>query len=204
MRPAFDLMIISDGGPELVVRCARALAGAAPGRVALQLREPARAVRERIALGRALRALTRTHGSLLLINGDVDLARDLDADGVHLPERGLDPREARAQLGTHALVGASRHDAEGLARAAAAGADYATLSPVHAVDGKAPPLGIAGFSAICRDARLPVYALGGVGVGDVAALVEGGARGVAVIREVLAAPDPAAQTCALLGALSPR
>lgn len=204
MPPSFDLMIISDGGPDLPSRCAKALRGAAPGRVAVQLREPDRDPHARLALARALRALTREHGALLLINADVALARAVGADGVHLPERAIDPREARAQLGPHALVGASRHDAAGLARAAAAGADYATLSPVHAVAGKAPPLGVAGFARLCRQARLPVYALGGVTVDDVAALREGGAHGVAVIREVLAAPCPEARTRALLGAFGPR
>ena len=204
MEPTFDLMIISDGGPDLVARCARALESAPPGRVALQLRERTLDDASLCALGRTLRALTRARGAPLLVNDRLDLVRAIAADGVHLPERGCSPREARARLGSDALVGVSRHDARGLAEAADAGADYATLSPVHAVEGKAPPLGIAGFSAMCRAARLPVYALGGVRVADAAALREAGARGVAVIREVLAAQDPAAATRLLIEAFERR
>jgi len=204
MRPAFDLMIISDGGPDLVARCQRALAGALPGRVALQLRERTLDEPALHALGHALRAITHTHGVLLLVNDRIDLARAIKADGVHLPERNCSPRKARSQLGTEALVGVSRHDARGLAESADEGADYATLSPVHAVEGKAPALGIAGFAALCRAAQLPVYALGGVRVEDVPALREAGARGIAVIREVLAAADPAARTGQLIRAFDRR
>ena len=204
MRPAFALMIISDGGPDLLSRCARALAGAPRGRVAVQLRERTLDDAALYALGHALRALTHAHGALLLVNDRIDVARGIKADGVHLPERNCSPRDARALLGAEALVGVSRHDARGLAESAEQGADYATLSPVHAVEGKAPPLGISGFSVICRAARLPLYALGGVRVEDAAALREGGARGVAVIREVLGAADPAARTRQLIAAFERR
>lgn len=199
-RPGFDLLLITDGRPELVERIARALQYAEPGRVAVALREPERKTAELVALGHALRAVTDARGALLLVNDRVDIALAVDADGVHLPEAGFAPRVARQLLGSHALIGVSRHDPAGLLEASAQGADYATLSPVHAVAGKATPLGIEGFASCAALSALPLYALGGVRIADVASLLAAGARGIAVIREVLAAGDPAGQVRRLLDA----
>lgn len=202
MHPPFDLMIISDQGPDLLARMTRALSDVPPDRVAVQLRERTLDDAAWRALALALRGLTRARGVRLLVNGPIDAAKAIDADGVHLPEAGLSVREARAAIGPSAIVGASRHDRAGILRAAAEGADYATLSPVHAVVGKAPPLGIDGFGLVAASAPIPIFALGGVQVADVAALRAVGAHGVAVIREVLSDPAPGARTAALITALS--
>jgi thiamine-phosphate pyrophosphorylase len=173
--------------------------GALPG-VAVQLRAktwPARALFE---AGERLRAITREAGARLVINGRLDVALAVGADGVHLPEGGLPPAAVRA-LAPDALVGASCHDARGLERAAREGADYAVLGPVGHVPGKSPPLGLEGFRALVAGARVPVLALGGVGAEDAPALLEAGAHGVAVIRAVARASDPAAALRALLTAL---
>ncbi|HEY8427380.1 MAG TPA: thiamine phosphate synthase, partial [Sandaracinaceae bacterium] len=63
---------------------------------------------------------------------------------------------------------------------------------------KGPALGIDGFAEAVRSIAIDVYALGGVGAAHVSALREAGARGVAVVRAVYAAPDPAAAARALL------
>lgn len=131
---------------------------------------------------RLLREARQLTGPLpLIIHRRPDLARLLGAAGVHLPERGLPVAEARALLGPGALIGVSRHDGPGLA--AAAGADYATLSPLHAVPGKGPALGLAGFRAARAAApSLPVLALGGITPATAAAALEAGADGLAVLR----------------------
>jgi thiamine-phosphate pyrophosphorylase len=201
-RVGFDLLIVTDGKPRLRERIELALSRVTPGRVAILLREPQLPTRELVALGLALRTSADERGALLLVSDRVDVALAIDADGVQLPEAGFAPEQARALLGSHALIGVSRHAAASLLEAAARGADYATLSPVHAVQGKAPPLGIEGFARAIRDAALPVYALGGIRHEDVAALVARGARGVAVMRAVLSANDPAGATRRLLDALA--
>ena len=196
------MLLVTDARMRLIERLERALTGVAPGRVAVLLREPQLRTSELFALGRALRRLTDRVGALLLVSDRIDVALAIDADGVQLPESGFAPDIARQLLGSHAIVGASRHDRVGLTAAAARGADYATLSPVHAVEGKGTPLGLAGFAEEAARAPLPIYALGGVRCQDVAPLLAAGARGVAVMREVLAAEDPHARTAALLDALA--
>lgn len=198
----FDLLIVTDAKARLRERIDLALSRVGPGRVAICMREPQLNTRDLVALGHALRASTDERGALLLVSDRVDIALAIDADGVHLPEAGFAPEMARALIGKHALIGVSRHSPAGLMDAAARGADYATLSPVHPVEDKAPALGLDGFAAAIASAALPVYALGGIRSDDVAPLLARGARGVAVMRAVLSAVDPASAARRLLDALA--
>jgi thiamine-phosphate pyrophosphorylase len=204
VRASFALLVVTDARPALYERVECALSSAQPGRVALLVREPGLSTRALLELSRALRTLTEARGVQLLISDRLDVALAVRADGVQLPEVGFPPAVARRVLGPAPLIGVSRHSRQGLCDAADEGADYATLSPVHAVAGKAPPLGHAGFAAAIADVALPVFALGGVRVEDVPGLLGIGARGVAVMREVLAADDPAERTRSLLDALAGR
>jgi thiamine-phosphate pyrophosphorylase len=199
--PTFDVILITDEGEDLLPRLERALAHAPPQRVAVQQRCKGRTAAQIMQLARELRALTRRCGASLLINDRVDVALAVDADGVHLPEQGLPIEVARSLVGPQRWLGVSRHDLNGLFEAARNGADYATLSPVHPVPGKGRPLGIENFGRMAAMARLPVYALGGVRAVDVAELRQAGARGVAVIREVLASDNPASALAELLAQL---
>ncbi len=196
------LLVLTDpdapGG--LVRQVERALGAGAPPDVAVQLRAKALSARALLDAAVAIRAITRAAGARFLVNGRLDVAVAAGADGVHLPEDGLPVAVVRALLPS-AIVGVSCHDAAGLARAAAEGADYATLGPIRAVPGKNPPMGVTGFAAHVLGASLPVLALGGVDTPDVAALRDAGAHGVAVIRAVAAAAEPAAALRALARAL---
>lgn len=118
----------------------------------------------------------------LLISHDIELARELGV-GVHL--RAAQVRELHERpLPPTSWVGASCHDAEELEFAARLGADFATLSLVRATTSHpgVKPLGWSRFAQMVDDARLPVYALGGVGPDDLQAAREAGAQGVAGIR----------------------
>jgi thiamine-phosphate pyrophosphorylase len=143
---------------------------------------------DRRALAQRLLALTRPRGARLSIGGDIDLAAALAADGVHLAAAAA-VAAARARLGASALIGVSAHcDAE-VAAAAAAGADYVTLSPIFATASKpgyGPALGLAGLGRAARHG-MPVLALGGVTPARAAECLEAGAAGIAVMGEVMRA-----------------
>lgn len=186
------LLLVTDLGAAggLVAPIERALRQETPRGVAVQLRAKALPARELLEAAVALRAITRAAGALLVVNGRIDVAIAAQADGVHLPETGVPPEAVRALM-PEALVGVSCHDAAGLARASAEGADYAVLGPIGRVPGKNEPLGVAGFRALRERTSIPVLALGGVGASEVPALVAAGAHGVAVIRAITEARDPA-------------
>lgn len=170
------LLLTPPSGPLDSFRAALNPIAGAP-EAAVLLRRPGASDRELLADAAALR------GPLpLLVHRRPDLAHLVEAAGVHLPERALPISKARALLGDEALIGVSRHDGPGLAQAI--GADYATLSPFHAVPGKNPPLGVNGF----RQARamappgLAVLALGGLSLRGCEAAFEANADGIAVLR----------------------
>lgn len=120
-----------------------------------------------------------------LLNGSIDDARRLGADGVHLTGLRLDAMtESERDRAGDLLIGASCHDVEQLAGAAWLHLDYATLSPFRttATHPDAAPLGERHFAALVRECPLPVYALGGVGPGDLDRVRELGGFGVAGIR----------------------
>ena len=201
--PVFDLYLITDpAAPNGLVASARAaLAGGQPGRVALQLRAKAHGPEQLREFAHTLRGVTREAGALFLLNTHLHLAREVEADGVHLPAAGPSVAEARDAL-PDAIVGVSCHDRPSLERATVAGADFATLSPVFEVPNRPAPLGVDGFRKLVDGIDMPVIALGGVRRRNVADLIASGAAGVAVIREVFHTPDPMRATRALLESLA--
>lgn len=122
---------------------------------------------QRLRLARAVAALCRRRGLLLLVAGDAGLALAAGAGGVHLPEglAGLAAGAGRRRRGW--IVTAAAHDAAAVARAARAGADAVLVSPVFptASHPGAQGLGVVRFAALATAARrqgLAVYALGGI------------------------------------------
>ena len=196
MAVDFRLYLITDRrqarGGDLAGAVERALAG---GVRAVQLREKDLTGKELYELALALRLLTSRHGARLLINDRVDVALAAGADGVHLGVGSIPPAEARRLIGPRGLIGCSAHTLGELEAAEAGGADFATFGPVYATPSKAayaPPVGIGELRRACAAARIPVFALGGVGTGNVTETLAAGAWGVGTISAVLSAPDPGA------------
>jgi thiamine-phosphate pyrophosphorylase len=196
------LVLVTDrhgtGGRDLCDVVAAALDAGLP---AVQLREKDLRGRPLLALAERLRALTARTGALLLVNDRVDVAVAAGADGVHLGGGSMPVEAVRALLPPGALVGVSTHaPSEGAATAA----DFAVFGPVYATPSKAgfgPPQGVVRLREAVAAARVPVLAIGGVTAARAPELRAAGVAGVAVIRAVLAADDPAGATRALLSAL---
>lgn len=133
---------------------------------------------------RRLLAAARESGSLFVVNGDVDLAAHIGADGVHLG--GPSPDVARARARIDGWVSVAAHDDDAVARAVREGATAALVSPIFPTPGHGPPRGTGALQAaraVVGD-RLLLYALGGVDGSSAAACAEAGADGVAAIRAV--------------------
>ena len=140
---------------------------------------------------RDLAKLMREQTDCLILASMIDPA----ADGVHLAGFDRFPKEYPG------IVGRSCHSLDEVRRAELDGVDYVTISPVFETESKpgyGPPLGLGGLGRIARQAHVPVYALGGVDLGRVAACRDTGAAGVAVQGAVARSPDPDATIAALL------
>ncbi|MCY4135246.1 MAG: thiamine phosphate synthase [bacterium] len=140
---------------------------------------------------RELAKLMREQTECLILASMIDPV----ADGVHLA--GFD-RYPKVYQG---IVGRSCHGLDEVRQAELEGVDYVTISPVFETESKpgyGPPLGLGGLGRIARQAHVPVYALGGITLGRVAACRDAGAAGVAVQGAVARSPDPQETIAALL------
>lgn len=165
-------------------------------RVQFRMHGVADARRRRLLEGAA--RLCETAGARLLVNGDASLAREVGL-GLHLPAARLRDCKTRP-LPAGQLLSASCHDADELALAEALGCDFAIVGPVLATPSHPgqPGIGWARFEALRERVSLPLYAIGGLGVDDIATARSHGAQGVAAIRGlwVGVAGDPPAGVAA--------
>jgi 8-oxo-dGTP diphosphatase len=147
----------------------------------LQLREPLLPGAEFERLFGRLRALRERLPLRIMVSSRHAASYGHAVDGVHLTARDL--AAARERPGGR-WVGASCHDAAGLAAAGALGCDFAVLGPVLPTPSHpgAPGLGWQGFAERVALTPIPVYALGGLAAGDLTAAEAAGAQGVALMR----------------------
>lgn len=160
----------------------------------VQLRERDLPDRALFRLAERLRGETTKAGARLVVNHRVDVAVATEADGIHLGWRSMSVPKARRLIGDDRLVGVSCHSVEEAQKAAEAGASYLFAGPVFDTPSKrgvVAPIGVEGLRAIRAAVAMPVIAIGGINADVAGGLVEAGAFGVAVIRAVMDAADPA-------------
>jgi 8-oxo-dGTP diphosphatase len=147
----------------------------------IQLREKDWSSKERLRLAAALKELAQAHGAKILLNGTVDEARALQLDGVHWTSMRLCDARARP---SDMLCAASCHDRHELAQAARLDLDFVVLGPIAATPthAHAAPMGWHKFAELIGGYELPVYALGGLGRGDLPRALAAGAHGIAMRR----------------------
>lgn len=166
----------------------------------LSLREKDLPPPERLALLRRLAAAGAPWGAMVMVHDDLAAAKAC-ATGVHLPA-GASVQDARRLLGDGVLIGQSAHDAGEIARAAQAGVDYVTLSPIFVTESK-PGYGPAlGLAVLGRAWPTPVLALGGIDESNIGACVAAGAAGAAVMGGAMRASAPRAFMASLLSRLA--
>lgn len=177
-----------DDSERLLELAAAALAG---GARVLQYRDKSGDAAHRLWQANLLAALCRSHRALFIVNDDVELARRVGADGVHLGRDDGDIAAARAALGPDAVIGASCYDQIALARRAlAAGASYVAFGAVFPSQTK-PNAVAAPLSLFAEAAALGAnaVAIGGIAPDNAEQVIAAGADAVAVIGGVFDAPD---------------
>ena len=160
-------------------------------RLAFHVRGPGCTGAEIYNLARTLAPLAGISGCRLLVNDRLDVALALGLPGVHLAQRSLPPVVARDLLGSGALVGVSTHSRSELSEAAEGGADYVFVGAIFE-SGSHPDLPGRGLGVLTTagEAGLPLIAIGGVAITDVADVLAAGASGVAVIGGVWGTTHP--------------
>lgn len=202
--PDPPVLVISDRSQARRPLLAVAEAAFAGGCRWFSLREKDLPAAERRALLAELVTLGRKCGAVVGVHEDVAAAAATGAGALHLPAGG-DPAAARARLPA-ALIGVSAHSPGEAAALIAAGADYASLSPIFLTASKpgyGPALGLEALAEAARAASGPIVALGGITAGNAAACRAAGARGVAVMGAAMRADAPEAVVAELIAALTP-
>jgi len=160
----------------------------------LQVRFKTTPREERVRLGRALRAATRDAGAILIANDSPELAREIDADGVHLGAEDPAVANARGILGSDAIIGVTGYaDEQRVARWGPDEVAYLGLSSPHPSPTKEKPVPDAGeFVRLVARARVPVYAIGGMTPERTPDAIRAGCHGVAAVSCLLG-PDGGAE-----------
>ena len=168
----------------------------------LQLRVKGESTGRFIEIARAVKTLTDEHHALLIINDRFDISRLVDAAGVHLGQEDLPVAAARRVLGPDKIIGLSTHTLEQAEAAARAGvADYIGFGPIFPTSSKESPdpvQGTDGLRQVRSRITLPIVAIGGITAATMPAVLAAGADAVAMIGEIVRAPDVTATVRALL------
>jgi thiamine-phosphate pyrophosphorylase len=170
--------------------CAQELADA--GVHLLQYRDKTAPSRDLLHSSRSLASILTPQGITFIVNDRADVAVLAGASGVHVGQDDLEVEHARALVGRERLVGVSTHNLDQFRAAAATSADYIAVGPVFATTSKANPDPVIGTEFIRRVRDIsdkPIVAIGGITLENSAAVIQAGADSVAVISDILRAPD---------------
>jgi thiamine-phosphate pyrophosphorylase len=169
-------------------------AAAAGGVDVVQLREKHLPDEQLAALVSALRGPCERAGALLIVNDRPHVALAAGADGVHVGQDDMPVAEAREVVGPDMLIGLSTHAREEVGASDAVQADYIGVGPVHETPTKPgrPAVGVGLVRYAAEHARTPFFAIGGLHAGNLAPVLQAGARRAVVLRAIAAASDPQA------------
>ena len=168
---------------------------------AVQLREKDLSSGELFRLAAELRRLTSEYGARLIINDRLDIALAVEADGVHVGITSVPVAIVRQVMGKGTLIGYSAHEIDEALQAQADGADFVTFSPVYPTPSKSAygqPCGVKKLADAVAALQIPVVALGGISLANVAEVLSASVTGIAVISALLAAVDPRVAASSLL------
>lgn len=159
----------------------------------LQLRVKDRTTRDFVEIARQVKRGADAAGAALVINDRADIAALIDAAGVHLGQDDLPAEAARTVLGNGKLIGLSTHNvAQAEAAARSEAVDYIGFGPIFATGSKSNPdpvQGVESLREIRRLTRLPIVAIGGITAATMLQALGAGADAVAMIGEIVRAPD---------------
>lgn len=127
-----------------------------------------------------------------VVNDSVEIALDIDADGVHVGQSDIRGRDIRALIGPDKILGISAGTVEEAQAAEAAGADYIGVGAVFGTSTKknARNLSVEKLREICGSVKIPVVAIGGIGKENIRQLAGSGIDGVAVVSAIFKAENP--------------
>lgn len=192
--------ITNSGIPSVVID--QACAAMAGGCKWIQLRMKNSPRDTVIATARELKPLCAEHECILIIDDLVDVAKELQLDGVHLGKTDMPPSQARLILGMGAIIGSTANTFDDIRNLSQKDIDYIGLGPYRFTSTKenlSPVIGLDGYASIMEQCRknkiyIPTVAIGGICYDDLSDIMRTGVNGVAVSGSIIKSVNPTAET----------
>ncbi|MEY8349875.1 thiamine phosphate synthase [Bacillus cereus] len=157
---------------------------------------------ERVRFAKQLQALCKEYDVPFIVNDNVELAIELDADGVHVGQDDEGITSVREKMGDK-IVGVSAHTVEEARFAIVNGADYLGVGPIFPTSTKKDTKAVQGTKGLrhFREAGItvPIVGIGGITVENAASVIEAGADGISVISAISLADSPYESTKKMAG-----
>lgn len=163
------------------------------GVTSVQLRNKEADYATLLELGLRLKDILTPKNIPLIINDHLELALQLDAEGVHLGQEDVNPNHARSLLGPDKIIGLSIDDLSQIKQSNTQAIHYVAASAVFPTNNKQnikTYWGLKGVSRIAQQSVYPVIGIGGINLTNVNDVLNAGAKGVAVIGAIHHAADP--------------
>jgi thiamine-phosphate pyrophosphorylase len=174
------------------------------GITVIQYREKEKSDRQQYEECRKIREMTRDAGVTFIVNDRVDLALLVDADGLHLGQDDAPPEAVRKLVGDTMFIGLSTHSPAQADDAVRSGVDYIGVGPLFATNTKKDvcnPVGLEYLEYVVKNIRLPFVAIGGIKEHNIAEVYRRGARCIALVTDIVGAPDINAKVRSLRAAM---
>ena len=157
----------------------------------LQIREKGLDKEAFLAEAKEMKALAARYHVPLIINDNVEVALEIDADGVHVGQDDMEARKVREILGPNKIIGVTAKTVEQAKRAEAMGADYLGSGAVFGTTTKedAKNMSLDTLKEICKSVSIPVVAIGGINENNLPELKETGIAGAAVVSGIYGQSD---------------
>ena len=153
----------------------------------VQYREKCKTLNEMMEEADELRKICKGV-ALLLINDYIEIAKTINADGVHLGQDDIICADARKLLGTNKIIGITVHNVEEAVKAEKNGADYLGVSPIFATKTKKnarAPLGIDIIKEIRKNVHIPIVAVGGINLANILSVLDAGADSISAVSAII-------------------
>ncbi len=157
----------------------------------IQYREKNMSASQMISTGKKLRQLCSMYDALLIVNDRIDIAKIIEADGVHLGQDDINIEDARKLLGDDMIIGISTHKPDDAINAQNNGADYIGAGPVFKTPTKPNknPVGLEYVKWVKENINIPFFAIGSIDTENVSHVKNAGADRIAVIRALMKSDD---------------
>ena len=194
------LYLVTSPVPDILKIVEAALKG---GLTLVQYRDKEGKDSDRLEKAHQLCQLCHRYNALFIVNDRVDIALAVDADGVHLGQHDAPVTFARDLLGSHKIVGRSTTNKQELNRAIAERADYVGVGPFHETPTKPgkPAASMEYINYVKAKCHVPWFAIGGIDLNNLSAVLTTGAQRVAVVRAIMQAEQPTQVTRQFLSQL---